>query len=40
LGPGPVVNKVRRRQTLDVDGRPLSAANAPLVSAATKLVGA
>ena len=39
-GPGPVVNKARRRQTLDVDGRPLSAANAPLVSAATKLVGA
>src|SRR5436190_11097754 len=38
-GPGPVVNKARRRQTLDVDGRPLSAADAPLVSAATQLVG-
>jgi len=29
-GPGPVVNKARRRQTIDVDGRPLPAANAPL----------
>src|SRR5712692_6391779 len=38
-GPGPVVNKSRRRQTLDADGRPLPAANAPLVSDATKLVG-
>lgn len=38
-GPGPVVNKVRRRQTLDVDGRPLPAANAPLVSEARQLVG-
>jgi hypothetical protein len=38
-GPGPVVNKARRRQTLDVDGRPLSAADAPFVSAATQLVG-
>jgi hypothetical protein len=38
-GPGPVVNKARRRQTFDVDGRPLSAANAPLVSEARQLVG-
>jgi hypothetical protein len=34
-----VVNKARRRQTFDVDGRPLPVANAPLVSAATQLVG-
>jgi hypothetical protein len=27
-GPGPVVNKARRRQTFDVDGRPLPVANA------------
>src|SRR5260370_11917643 len=38
-GPGPVVNKARRRQTFDVDGRPLPAANAPLVSEARQLVG-
>jgi hypothetical protein len=38
-GPGPVVNKARRRQTFDVDGRPSPAANAPLVSEATQLVG-
>jgi len=38
-GPGPVVNTSRRRQTLDTDGRPLTAANAPLVSDNTKLVG-
>jgi hypothetical protein len=38
-GPGPVVNKARRRQTFDVDGRPLPAANAPLVSDARQLVG-
>src|ERR1700676_3602235 len=38
-GPGPVVNKARRRQTVDVDGRPLPAANAPLVSSAIRLVG-
>jgi hypothetical protein len=38
-GPGPVVNKARRRQTLDVDGRPLPVANAPLVSEAMRLVG-
>src|SRR5260370_8802833 len=38
-GPGPVVNKARRRQTLDVDGKLLTAANAPLVSHNTRLVG-
>jgi hypothetical protein len=38
-GPGPVVNKSRRRQTHDIDGRPLPAANAPLVSSAIRLVG-
>jgi hypothetical protein len=38
-GHGPVVNTSRRRQTLDADGRPLTAANAPLVSEATRLVG-
>jgi hypothetical protein len=38
-GPGPVVNKSRRRQVLDVDGRPLLATNAPLVSDARQLVG-
>src|SRR6516164_8738616 len=38
-GPGPVVNKSRRRQTVDVDGRRLPAANAPLVSSAIQLVG-
>jgi hypothetical protein len=38
-GPGPVVNTSRRRQTLDADGRRLIAANAPLVSDNTRLVG-
>src|SRR5580700_8559648 len=38
-GPGPVVNKSRQRQVLDVDGRPLPPANAPLVSNARQLVG-
>jgi hypothetical protein len=38
-GPGPVVNKSRRRQGLDVDGRPWPAGNAPLVSDARQLVG-
>jgi hypothetical protein len=38
-GPGPVVNKSRRPQTVDVDGRRLPAANAPLVSSAIQLVG-
>jgi hypothetical protein len=28
-GPGPVVNKSRRRQNFDIDGRRLPAANAP-----------
>jgi hypothetical protein len=38
-GPGPVVNKARRRQTVDIDGRRLPPANAPLVSSAIQLVG-
>jgi hypothetical protein len=38
-GPGPVLNTSRRRQTHDVDGRLLPAANAPLVSSAIRLVG-
>jgi hypothetical protein len=38
-GPSPVANQVRRRQTLDADGRPLAAATAPLVSEARQLVG-
>jgi hypothetical protein len=38
-GPGPVVNKARRRQTLDADGRSLAAAAAPLVGEARQLVG-
>ena len=38
-GPGPVVNTSRRPQTLDVDGRPYRAANAPLVSDNTRLTG-
>ena len=38
-GPGPVVNKSRRRQGFDIDGRRLPPANAPLVSSAIQLVG-
>jgi hypothetical protein len=38
-GPGPVVNKTRRKQAFDVDGRPIPAANALLVSDARQLVG-
>ena len=38
-GPGPVVNTSRRPQTLDADGRPYRAANAPLVSDNTRLTG-
>jgi hypothetical protein len=38
-GPGPVVNKSRRRQIVDIDGRRVSPANAPLVSSAIQLVG-
>src|SRR5260370_39616984 len=38
-GLGPVVNTSRRRQTLDADGRPLTAANAPLGRDATEPVG-
>jgi hypothetical protein len=38
-GPGPVTNKVRRRQIFDVDGRPWPAATAPLVNTASQLIG-
>src|ERR1700747_777946 len=38
-GPGPVVNKARRRANFDVDGQRVPAANAPLVSSAIQLVG-
>jgi hypothetical protein len=38
-GPGPVTNKVRRRQAFDIDGRPWPAATAPLVNTASQLVG-
>jgi hypothetical protein len=38
-GPGPVVNKARRPQTHDADGRRVQAANPPLVSSAIRLVG-
>src|SRR5215831_12938700 len=39
-GLGPVVNKSRRRQSFDDNGRPFAgAANAPLVSNNTQLVG-
>ena len=38
-GPGPVVNKFRVRQAFDIDGRPLPAATAPLVSAVLQAVG-
>ena len=40
LGPGPVVNTARRRQSFDDNGRPFAAAaRPPLVSDNTKLVG-
>jgi hypothetical protein len=38
-GPGPVTNKNRRRQILDIDGRPWPAASAPLVNTASQLIG-
>jgi len=38
-GPGPVTNKVRRRQAFDIDGRPWPAATAPLVNTASQLIG-
>jgi hypothetical protein len=38
-GPGPVVNKLRQRQTFDADGRRLPETNAPLVSNPQRLVG-
>jgi hypothetical protein len=37
--PGPVTNKVRRRQIFDIDGRPWPAAAAPLVNTASQLIG-
>jgi hypothetical protein len=38
-GPGPVVNKLRRKQLLDADGRLLPAATAPLTADPLRLVG-
>jgi hypothetical protein len=38
-GPGPVVNKSRRRQIFDADGRPRPPANAPLVGDPFRLIG-
>ena len=38
-GPGPVTNKVRRRQVFDIDGRPWPTATAPLVNTASQLIG-
>jgi hypothetical protein len=38
-GPGPVTNKIRQRQTFDIDGRRLPAGTAPLVNTAAQLVG-
>jgi hypothetical protein len=38
-GPGPVLNKSRQRQPYDADGRPLPAANAPLISRSSQFVG-
>jgi hypothetical protein len=38
-GPGPVVNKSRRRQTFDDYGRPFAGRDAPLVSNNAQLVG-
>jgi hypothetical protein len=38
-GPGPVTNKVRRRQAFDIDGRPWPPGTAPLVNTASQLIG-
>jgi hypothetical protein len=38
-GPGPVLNKARQRAAIDIFGRPLNAANAPIVSAGGRRVG-
>ena len=38
-GPGPVVNKVRQRQGVDIYGKDMSPANAPMVSAGGRRVG-
>jgi len=38
-GPGPVLNKARQRAAVDIYGQPLSATNAPIVSAGGRRVG-
>jgi hypothetical protein len=38
-GPGPVLNKARQRAAVDIFGKPLSAENAPIVSAGGRRVG-
>ena len=38
-GPGPVLNKARQRAAVDIYGKPLSAANAPIVSMGGRRVG-
>jgi hypothetical protein len=38
-GPGPVLNKARQRAVVDIFGKPLSAANAPIVSVGGRRVG-
>src|SRR5882672_4613302 len=38
-GPGPVLNKARQRAAVDIFGKPLSAANAPIVSMGGRRVG-
>lgn len=38
-GPGPVLNTARQRATVDIYGKPLSVANAPLVSVGGRRVG-
>jgi hypothetical protein len=38
-GPGPVLNKARQRATVDIYGKPLRAADAPLVSVGGRRVG-
>jgi hypothetical protein len=38
-GPGPVLNKARRRAVVDIYGQPLSGPNAPIVSAGGRRIG-
>src|SRR5271155_3807984 len=38
-GPGPVLNKARQRAVVDIVGKPLSSANAPIVSLGGRRVG-